>query len=108
MISSRKVSLCCRFCRDSGVICIGGRPMLDIRPDSTETRDLLERAASGDREVFDELFARHRRYLRRMVELRLDPKLRARLDPSDIVQEAHLEAVRRVKDFLEARPMPFR
>src|SRR5262249_26298977 len=82
--------------------------MLDVRPDSTETRDLLERARSGDRRVFDELFARHRRYLRQLVELRLDPKLRARLDPSDIVQEAHLEAVRRLGDFLQARPMPFR
>lgn len=82
--------------------------MIDVRPDSTETRDLLERAGSGDRQVFDELFARHRRYLRQLVELRLDPKLRSRLDPSDIVQEAHLEAVRRLPDFLDARPMPFR
>jgi RNA polymerase sigma-70 factor, ECF subfamily len=82
--------------------------MLDVRPDSTETRELLDRAVSGDRHVFDQLFARHRRYLRQMVELRLDPKLRARLDPSDIVQEAHLEAVRRLNDFLQERPMPFR
>jgi RNA polymerase sigma-70 factor (ECF subfamily) len=42
------------------------------------------------------------------VESRLDPKLRRRVDPADIVQEAHLEAVRRLGHYLERSPMPFR
>jgi RNA polymerase sigma-70 factor (ECF subfamily) len=46
--------------------------------------------------------------LRAFVELRLDPHLRARLDASDVVQEANLEATRRLPDFLRRRPMPFR
>src|SRR5262249_27067646 len=33
--------------------------------------------------------------------------VRARLDPSDLVQEAQLEVARRMDDFLERRPMPF-
>jgi RNA polymerase sigma-70 factor (ECF subfamily) len=41
------------------------------------------------------------------VEARLDPKVRARIDPSDVVQEAQLEVARRLEDFLGRRPMPF-
>jgi RNA polymerase sigma-70 factor (ECF subfamily) len=82
--------------------------MKDVGPDSAQTQSLLERVQSGDRQAFDELFARHRPYLRQLVELRLDPKLRARVDPSDVVQEAHLEAFRRLNTYLQERPMPFR
>jgi RNA polymerase sigma-70 factor, ECF subfamily len=80
----------------------------DLRPDSAQTQSLLERVAGGDRQAFDELFARHRPDLRQLVELRLDPRLRARVDPSDVVQEAHLEAFRRLNTYLQERPMPFR
>ena len=82
--------------------------MTEVRPDSTATRNLLQQAVNGDRQAFEQLFARHRPYLRHMIELRLDPKLRARLDPSDVVQEAHLEAVRRLSTYLATQPMPFR
>jgi RNA polymerase sigma-70 factor (ECF subfamily) len=57
--------------------------------------------------ALDRLLEGHRAGLRRAVELRLDPKLRARLDASDVVQEAQLEAARRIDDFLQRRPMPF-
>jgi RNA polymerase sigma-70 factor (ECF subfamily) len=38
----------------------------------------------------------------------MDHRMRARLDPSDIVQEAQLEAYRRLPEYLKRRPMPFR
>jgi RNA polymerase sigma-70 factor (ECF subfamily) len=79
-----------------------------VQPDSVETQSLLLQADSGDRQAFEELFARHRPALRRAVELRLDAKLRARVDPSDVVQETQLEAFQRLPDYLERRPMPFR
>jgi RNA polymerase sigma-70 factor (ECF subfamily) len=79
-----------------------------VQPDSAETQGLLLQAHSGDRRAFDELFGRHRETLRWSVELRLDGKLRGRVDPSDIVQETHLEAYQRLADYLERRPMPFR
>jgi RNA polymerase sigma-70 factor (ECF subfamily) len=78
----------------------------ELPADSTDTRRLLEQSG-GDRRAFDELFARHRAELRRFVERRLDPKLRGRLDASDVVQETQLEAYRRLPDFLRRRPMPF-
>ncbi len=76
--------------------------------DSSETRNLLRQTGEGDRDAFGRLFARHRPYLRRIVSLRLEPRVRARLDPSDVVQETQLEAFRRLSDYLRRRPMPFR
>jgi RNA polymerase sigma-70 factor (ECF subfamily) len=78
------------------------------KPNSDDTENLLQQAQAGDRRVFEDLFARHRAYLHQVVALRLDPRLRPRLDSSDVVQEAQLEAFRRFGDFLERRPMAFR
>ncbi len=81
--------------------------MEELPTDSTETRSLLEQAGSGNRRAFDRLFARHRSEVRQFIECRLEPKLRARLDPSDVVQETQLEVFQRLGDYLERRPMPF-
>jgi RNA polymerase sigma-70 factor (ECF subfamily) len=82
--------------------------MDEVRPDSAETQRLLEQVRAGDPRAFDRLFARHRLYLHRVIGFRLDPRLRPRLDPSDVIQETQLEAFRRLPDFLERQPMPFR
>lgn len=75
--------------------------------DSTQTLRLLELIRSGNREAFNELFDRHRDQLRNAIQLRLDRRLRARVDPSDVVQETQLEAFRRLDDYLARQPMPF-
>jgi RNA polymerase sigma-70 factor, ECF subfamily len=80
---------------------------LDPRPDSDATRHLLDLAAAGDGAAVNDLMAECREGLRGLVELHLDRTLRARVDPSDVVQEAQAELVRRLPDFLAARPMPF-
>jgi RNA polymerase sigma-70 factor (ECF subfamily) len=82
--------------------------MEEVAPDSAETQRLLQQVRVGDPQAFDELFARHRPYLRQVIDLRLDPKLRTRVDPSDVVQETQLEAFRRLPDYLDRRPMAFR
>src|SRR5919198_1875777 len=82
--------------------------MHEVRPDSWETQDLLRQVRAGDRQAFEQLFTRHQAYLRRLVELRLDPRLRSRVDPSDVVQEAHLEALKRLNAYLERPALPFR
>lgn len=49
----------------------------------------------------------HRDRLRRMVKLRLDDRLHGRIDPSDVVQEAFLEATeRRIEFESDPDPMP--
>ncbi|HVK12907.1 MAG TPA: sigma-70 family RNA polymerase sigma factor [Gemmataceae bacterium] len=82
-------------------------PSPDPRPDSEETARLLERVSRGDPAAVNDLLARHRDTLRGFVAGRLDPAVRARVDPSDVVQEALAEAARRLPDFLARRPMPF-
>jgi RNA polymerase sigma-70 factor (ECF subfamily) len=82
--------------------------MNQVRPDSSETDALLEAVRHGERQALDRLLIRHRDELRSFVEMRLDPRLAGRVDPSDVVQEAQMEMVRRMDDFLERRPMPFR
>jgi RNA polymerase sigma-70 factor (ECF subfamily) len=82
--------------------------MSHVQPDSAQTDGLLEAIRRGDRQALERLLAHHRDALRTFVEVRLDPRLAARVDPSDVVQEAQLEVVRRMDDFLERRPMPFR
>src|SRR5262249_18023357 len=54
-----------------------------------------------------QLLARHRRRLRQMVAVRLDPRLGPRLDPSDVVQEVLAEAHQLLDDYLLRRPVPF-
>jgi RNA polymerase sigma-70 factor (ECF subfamily) len=76
-------------------------------PDSAETQQLLEQAGAGDRQALEQLFRLYRPALQQFVEFRLDPRLRQRVDASDVVQEAELEAYRRLEDFLRRRPMPF-
>ncbi len=73
---------------------------------STATADLLGRARAGDARALDEIFRRHRDRLRRMVELRLDARLQARLDASDVVQDAYVEVARRLDDYLREPKLP--
>jgi len=82
--------------------------MLVLATESEVTRRLLEQVRAGDQKSRGQLLDRHRAYLRRLVEVRLDPKMAARVDPSDVVQEAQLEAVRRLDGYLQEPPMPFR
>src|SRR5262245_34469723 len=72
-----------------------------------DTDELLNRAAHGDRRARDELLGRHRQRLRNMVAIRLDRRLLARIDPSDVVQEAIMDAERLLSDYFVERPLPF-
>jgi RNA polymerase sigma-70 factor (ECF subfamily) len=76
-------------------------------PESSDTLRLLEKADRGDLGILAELFARHRGRLERMVELRFDRRLRGRLDASDVLQEAYLEAARSFPVYLRSREAPF-
>jgi RNA polymerase sigma-70 factor, ECF subfamily len=76
--------------------------------DHPDTQDLLAKAREGRDGAVDRLLDVHREPLRRMIGLRLDPALAARLDASDIVQDVLIEAHRRLEDYLRNPAMPFR
>ena len=72
-----------------------------------EDDELLRLAAAGDGESWQALVGRSRERLRRMVAFRLDPRLRGRVDPSDVLQEAYLEAWRDLGSYLDRPEIPF-
>ncbi len=76
--------------------------------DSAETQRLLTAAGDGDRLALDQLLARHRRWLLRFAEGRLDPRIRRRVDAADVVQETLAEVLARFHDYLRRRPVSFR
>ena len=80
---------------------------MPVQPDSDETCGLLEQVHQGHAQALEHLLRRHRPAVHAFIEARLDPRVRARIDPSDVVQETQMEVVRRMDDFLERRPMPF-
>jgi RNA polymerase sigma-70 factor (ECF subfamily) len=79
-----------------------------ISSNSTETDHLLSRAGRGDQAAIESLLERYQAYLRRLIELRMDPALRNRVDVSDVVQETHLEVSRRLVQFCDQRPVSYR
>jgi RNA polymerase sigma-70 factor (ECF subfamily) len=75
--------------------------------DASESLELLKRAGAGDERAMSQLFERYRDRLRAMVRLRLNRRLQGRVDASDVIQEAYLEAAGRLPDYLRDSAMPF-
>jgi RNA polymerase sigma-70 factor (ECF subfamily) len=75
--------------------------------DDPETEHLLRRAGKDDGSAVGRLLERHRQKLRRMIAGRLERRLAARVDPSDIVQEALLDAGQKLSSYARERPIPY-
>jgi RNA polymerase sigma-70 factor (ECF subfamily) len=75
--------------------------------DSSATAHLLQQAAAGDAASWRVLVGRVGERLRRMVAFRLHERLHGRIDASDVVQEAYLEAWQHLADYLRQPAMPF-
>ncbi|HUR53279.1 MAG TPA: sigma-70 family RNA polymerase sigma factor [Gemmataceae bacterium] len=69
--------------------------------------ELLARLRGGDQSALAELFTQHRDKLRRMVELRLDHRLGGRVSASDVLQEAYIDALKRIDHYFEKPDQPF-
>lgn len=87
-------------------------PAPDAPTPATPDEDLGALQSAGDdaearRERLGDLLEKHRGRLLRMVELRMDPALKARVGASDVLQEANIEIARRLDAYLEDPRMPF-
>jgi RNA polymerase sigma-70 factor, ECF subfamily len=80
---------------------------ISMLAETPDTAQLIEQATRGDGQARQDLLARHQARLRQMVVVRMDRRLAARLDASDIAQDALAEAHRTMDDYLQRRPLPF-
>jgi RNA polymerase sigma-70 factor (ECF subfamily) len=78
-----------------------------MTPMQPDTEELLRQAGQGDPNARARLLARHRARLRKMVSCRLDRRLAARIDSSDVVQDVLAEASQKLGRYLRDRPLPF-
>jgi RNA polymerase sigma-70 factor (ECF subfamily) len=78
-------------------------------PAAEETPErLLGRARAGDAAARGRLLEAYRGYLRLLARLQLGRRLQGKVDPSDLVQEAFLEAHRDFDDFRGSTPVELR
>ncbi len=75
--------------------------------DSPQTQEWLHQLQGGDMQALGTLFDFYRGRLRQMVQLRLDKRLAARVDPSDVLQEVYLDAARQVAGYLRRPKVAF-
>ena len=67
----------------------------------------MERASGGDKPAREQLLAGHRDRLRQLIAVRMDRRLGARIDPSDVVQDVLATATRDLSDYFLTRPCPY-
>jgi len=75
--------------------------------DETEYDPLIQRALAGEEAALADLFDAHRARLERMVNLRLDRRLQARVDASDVLQEAYIDLAQRLPEFARQKKYAF-
>jgi RNA polymerase sigma-70 factor (ECF subfamily) len=73
----------------------------------TEVAALVARLRKGDHAALAELFDKHREKLRRMIQLRLDHRLAGRVSASDVLQEAYIDAQKRIEHYFDKPDQPF-
>jgi RNA polymerase sigma-70 factor (ECF subfamily) len=78
-----------------------------IWPTDDQTETLLDGARAGDSDAVNKLLEKHRRSVRRLVEMRLDRKVQQRVDVSDVVQDVMVEASGRLEKYLDDPVMAF-
>lgn len=83
------------------------RSVVSATPTPSETLLRIEKATQGDSEALGLLLGQYRDQLRRMVVLRLDPRVKGRVDASDVIQEGCLDAMRRIGEYAKEPSTPF-
>lgn len=74
---------------------------------TSDSENITRLVINQDQQQIELLFEEHRSRLRKMVASRMDPRLVQRIDPSDVVQETMLEAMRMLPEYVIDQPLPF-
>ncbi len=78
----------------------GGQGKIAAMPDTSDPSDvLLCRLTAGDENALAEFFSQFRERLVGMVRIRTDPRLLGRVDPEDVLQDAYVNAAKRIDHF---------
>lgn len=72
-----------------------------------EQDELIQEALGGNKAALADLFERNRSRLRKMVDLRLDRRIRQRVCPSDVLQEAYIDLAKQLPRYVENPKLPF-
>ena len=75
--------------------------------EDSQVIEQLQTVDPSDREALAALLAKYRGRLLKIVQMRMDRRLRGRVDPSDVIQEAFLEASVRVHEYVRDAQAPF-
>jgi RNA polymerase sigma-70 factor (ECF subfamily) len=78
----------------------------EFESDTSDTAEPSSRKGPDAARALVDLFAQNRERLRRMVSVRLDHRLRGRIDPSDVLQEAQIDVLCRANEYAAAPSMP--
>lgn len=72
-----------------------------------DTPQLVDQAVEGETRAWERLMGENRPRLLRMVAIRLNRRLQSRIDPLVIIQEAFIEAARRLPEYAQDPSRPF-
>lgn len=70
---------------------------------SAEAQKLKE----GGADAVAELFSQYREQLEHMIGFRMDTRLRGRIDPADVLQEAYLQVAQRIDSYIQRPDVSF-
>jgi len=79
---------------------------MDVSVSEPSDSDVLERLRCDGDQGLAAVFGQYRDRLERMVALRMDPRLRGRLDPADVLQEVYLDASKRLAAYVASPEAP--
>ena len=71
-----------------------------MKAEPTLEQALIDRFAEGETGVVGELVALHQDRIKRMIQVRMEPRLRQRIDASDVFQELQIDVIKRMPEFV--------